>query len=43
MKRTALALDHVLLSGGTTYGGRGWYDEAAPTLKAGGAWMHDLL
>ena len=30
---TALGLDHVLLSGGTTYQGRGWYDEVSGCLK----------
>ena len=31
--RKALGLDHVLLSGGTTYQGRGWYDEVSGCLK----------
>lgn len=26
-------LDHVLLSGGTTFQGRGWYDEVSGCLK----------
>ena len=29
----SLGLDHVLLSGGTTYQGRGWYDEVSGCLK----------
>lgn len=31
-----VALDHVLLSGGTTFQGRGWYNDVCPTMKAGG-------
>ena len=30
---SALGLDHVLLSGGTTFQGRGWYDEVSGCLK----------
>lgn len=29
----AIGLDHVLLSGGTTFQGRGWYDEVSGCLK----------
>jgi len=38
MKTTSdcIALDHVLLTGGTTFQGRGWYDNISPTMKAGG-------
>lgn len=30
---TTFCLDHVLLSGGTTFQGRGWYDEVSGCMK----------